>query len=147
MPHYHATLNAITIQSLPQPLTALLVYAQVLLGLQEMHEGIKHGEQGKQGHRIHRDLKPAKYDCVVWCGVVWCGVVWCGMVWCGVCGVVWCGVVWCGVVWCGVVWCGVVWCGVVWCGVMWCGVVWCGVVCRRRCYQKAMAWMSTHGYR
>ena len=62
-------------------------------------------------------------------------------------GVVWCGVVWCGVVWCGVVWCGVVWCGVVWCGVVWCGVVWCGVVCRRRCYQKAMAGMSTHGYR
>ena len=55
--------------------------------------------------------------------------------------------VWCGVVWCGVVWCGVVWCGVVWCGVVWCGVVWCGVVCRRRCYQKAMAGMSTHGYR
>ena len=53
----------------------------------------------------------------------------------------------CGVVWCGVVWCGVVWCGVVWCGVVWCGVVWCGVVCRRRCYQKAMAGMSTHGYR
>ena len=63
------------------------------------------------------------------------------------CGVMWCGVVWCGVVWCGVVWCGVVWCGVVWCGVVWCGVVWCGVVCRRRCYQKAMAGMSTHGYR
>ena len=42
---------------------------------------------------------------------------------------------------------GVVWCGVVWCGVVWCGVVWCGVVCRRRCYQKAMAGMSTHGYR
>ena len=61
------------------------------------------------------------------------------------CGVVWCGVVWCGVVWCGVVWCGVVWCGVVWCGVVWCGVVWCGVVCRRRCYQKAKAGMSTHG--
>ena len=58
-----------------------------------------------------------------------------------------CGVVWCGVVWCGVVWCGVVWCGVVWCGVVWCGVVWCGVVCRRRCYQKAKAGMSTHGYR
>ena len=77
-------------------------------------------------------------------GVVWCGVVWCGVVWCGV---VWCGVVWCGVVWCGVVWCGVVWCGVVWCGVVWCGVVWCGVVCRRRCHQKAMAGMSTHGYR
>ena len=48
---------------------------------------------------------------------------------------------------CGVVWCGVVWCGVVWCGVVWCGVVWCGVVCRRRCYQMAKAWMSTHGYR
>ena len=47
-----------------------------------------------------------------------------------------------GVVWCGVVWCGVVWCGVVWCGVVWCGVVWCGVVCRRRCYQMAMAGMS-----
>ena len=31
--------------------------------------------------------------------------------------------------------------------VVWCGVVWCGVVCRRRCYQKAMAGMSTHGYR
>ena len=77
-------------------------------------------------------------------GCAWCGVVWCGVVWCGV---VWCGVVWCGVVWCGVVWCGVVWCGVVWCGVVWCGVVWCGVVCRRRCYQKAMAGMSTHGYR
>ena len=44
-------------------------------------------------------------------------------------------------------WCGVVWCGVVWCGVVWCGVVWCGVVCRRRYYQKAMAGMSTHGYR
>ena len=28
-----------------------------------------------------------------------------------------------------------------------CGVVWCGVVCRRRCYQKAMAGMSIHGYR
>ena len=50
-------------------------------------------------------------------------------------------------VWCGVVWCGVVWCGVVWCGVVWCGVVWCGVVCRRRCYQKAKAGMSTQGYR
>ena len=24
---------------------------------------------------------------------------------------------------------------------------WCGVVCRRRCYQKAKAGMSTHGYR
>ena len=48
-------------------------------------------------------------------------------------------------VWCGVVWCGVVWCGVVWCGVVWCGVVWCGVVCRRRCYQRAKAGMSTHG--
>ena len=33
-----------------------------------------------------------------------------------------------------------VWCGVVWYGVV--GVVWCGVVCRRRCYQKAMAGMS-----
>ena len=41
--------------------------------------------------------------------------------------------------------CGVVWCGVVWCGVVWCGVVWCGVVCRRRCYQRAKAGMSTHG--
>ena len=47
----------------------------------------------------------------------------------------------------GAVWCGVVWCGVVWCGVVWCGVVWCGVVCRRRCYQKAKAGMSTHGFR
>ena len=28
-----------------------------------------------------------------------------------------------------------------------CGVVWCGMVCRRRCYQKAMAGMSTHGCR
>ena len=28
-----------------------------------------------------------------------------------------------------------------------CGVVWCGVVCRRRCYRKAKAGMSTHGYR
>ena len=33
------------------------------------------------------------------------------------------------------------------CGVVWCGVVWCGVVCRRRCYRKAKAGMSTHGYR
>ena len=104
---------------------------------------------------------------VVWYGVVWYGAMWYGVVWCGVvwCGVVWCGVVWCGVVWCGVVWCGVVWdpprwqglcyhrahlwaasdSGVVWCGVVWCGVVWCGVVCRRRCYQKAKAGMSTHG--
>ena len=57
-------------------------------------------------------------------------------------GGVWCIVVWCGVVWCGVVWCGVVWCGVVWCGVVWCDVVWCGVVCRRCCYQKAMAGMD-----
>ena len=81
---------------------------------------------------------------VVWCGVVWCGVVWCGVVWGGV---GWGGVGWGGVMWCGVVWCGVVWCGVVWCGVVWCGVVWCGVVCRRRCYQKAKAGMSTHGYR
>ena len=72
--------------------------------------------------------------------------------------------------------CSVVWCGVVWCGVpkallpegngrdvyprvqvngrgCVCGVravckcVGCGVVCRRRCYQKAKAGMSTHGYR
>ena len=33
----------------------------------------------------------------------------------------------------------------VWCGVVWCGMVWCGVVCLMRCYQKAMAGMSTHG--
>ena len=26
-----------------------------------------------------------------------------------------------------------------------CGVVWCSVVCRRHCYQKAMAGMSTQG--
>ena len=26
-------------------------------------------------------------------------------------------------------------------------LLWCGVACRRRCYQKAMAGMSTHGYR
>ena len=47
--------------------------------------------------------------------------------------------------WCGVVWCGVVRCGVVWCGVVWCGVVWCCVVCRRRCYQKAMAGSEGNG--
>ena len=47
----------------------------------------------------------------------------------------------------GAVWCGVVWCGVVRCGVVWCGVVWCDVVCRRRCYKRAKAGMSTHGYR
>ena len=29
-------------------------------------------------------------------------------------------------------------------GVLWCGVVWCGVVCRRRCYQMAMAGMVLH---
>ena len=33
------------------------------------------------------------------------------------------------------------------CSVVWGGCVGCGVVCRRRCYQKAMAGMSTHGYR
>ena len=46
--------------------------------------------------------------------------------------------------------CCVVWCSVVLCCVVWCGVdcvVWCGVVCRKRCYQKAIAGMSTHGYR
>ena len=41
----------------------------------------------------------------------------------------------------------VVCCELGWGDVMWCGVVWCGVVCRRRCYQKAKARMSTHGYR
>ena len=43
--------------------------------------------------------------------------------------------------------CGVLWGAVLRCGVVWCGVAWCGVVCRRRCYQKAMAGMSTDGYR
>ena len=52
-----------------------------------------------------------------------------------------------GAVWCGVVRPGVVWCGVAWRGVAWRGVAWCGVVCRKRCYQKAMAGMSTHGYK
>ena len=33
------------------------------------------------------------------------------------------------------------------CAVVYCVVVWCVVLCRRRCYQKAMAGMSTHGYR
>ena len=51
----------------------------------------------------------------------------------------------CGVLRCDV-WCAAVQCSAVWYGVVWCGVVWCGVVCRRRCYQKAMAGMSTHGY-
>ena len=37
--------------------------------------------------------------------------------------------------------------GVAWRIVLRCGMVWCGVVCRRRCYQKAMAGMSTHRYR
>ena len=89
---------------------------------------------------------------LVWTSVVWCGVGWggvgCGGVQCGVVCGVWCVVcgVWCVVcgVWCVVcgVWCVVcgVWCVV--CGV-WC-VVWCGVVCRRRCYQKAMAGMVLH---
>ena len=28
--------------------------------------------------------------------------------------------------------------------VVWCGVMWGGVVCRRRCYQMAMAKMALH---
>ena len=61
-------------------------------------------------------------------------------------------------VWCAGVKSGVVWCaeGAVTCHLgrdalhtgnakRGCGV--CGVVCRRRCYQKAKAGMSTHGYR
>ena len=69
--------------------------------------------------------------CIIRCGAVWCGV------W-GVYGV-WGGV---GV---GVLCC--VLCAVLCCVVLECSVVWCGVVCRRRCYQKAKAGMSTHGYR
>ena len=57
-----------------------------------------------------------------------------------------CCVVLCCVVLCCVVLCCVVLCCVVLCCVMLCYVVLCRVVlCRRRCYQKAMAGMSTHG--
>ena len=42
---------------------------------------------------------------------------------------------------CGVVWCGVAWRGVAWRGLAWRDVV---VVCRRCCYQKAMAGMVLH---
>ena len=53
----------------------------------------------------------------------------------------------CCVVLCYVVLCCVVLCCVVLCCVVLCCVVLCCVVlCRRRCYQKAMAGMSTHGY-
>ena len=48
-----------------------------------------------------------------------------------------------GVVLCCVVLCCVVLCCVVLC----CVVLRCVVLCRRRCYQKAKAGMSTHGYR
>ena len=41
-------------------------------------------------------------------------------------------------------WCVVLRCCVVSCGVVWSRLVWCGVVCRRRCYQKAMAGMVLH---
>ena len=58
----------------------------------------------------------------------------------------WCGVL-CTVVLCCVMLYCVVLCCVVLCCVVLCCVVWCGVVCQRRCYQKAKAGMSTHGYR
>ena len=48
------------------------------------------------------------------------------------------------VVWCGAVRHGVAWGGVAWCCVAWLGAVWCGVVCRRCCYQMAMAGMVLH---
>ena len=64
------------------------------------------------------------------------------------CCVVLCCVVLCCVVLCCVVLCCVVLCCVVLCCVVLCCVVLCCVVlCRRRCYQKAMAGISTHGYR
>ena len=77
----------------------------------------------------------------MWCGMVQCGAAQCGVVRCGVMsgGLAWCGVVWCGVVWCGAVRCGAA-CGG---GVGWGGLGW-GVVCRRCCYQKAMARMVLH---
>ena len=47
----------------------------------------------------------------------------------------------------GLEWCSVVPCDMV-CDVMLFGrMAWRGVVCRRRCYQRAKAEMSTHGYR
>ena len=62
------------------------------------------------------------------------------------CCVVLCCVVLCCVVLCCVVLCCVVLCCVVLCCVVLCCVVLCGAaLCRRRCYQKAMAKMSTHG--
>ena len=67
-------------------------------------------------------------------GVVRSDVVWCGLICSSVESVVWCGVV-----------CyGAMWCGVLPRIVVWCGTVRCGVVCRRRCYQKAMAGMVLH---
>ena len=35
-------------------------------------------------------------------------------------------------------------CGVAWHGVVRCTAVWCGLVCRRHCYQMAMAGMVLH---
>ena len=73
---------------------------------------------------------PAALCCVVLCCVVLCCVVLC-----------------CVVLRCVVLCCVVLCCVVLCCVVLCCVVLCCVVLCQKHCYQKAMARMSTHGYK